>query len=198
MRLPGVDEDEDRHEQSKPNKNTVTDYRHAGERLWGGEAAAIDVHVQKVSARNHGQKTEHEERYQRSPEAQSPAYQKHQPQKDFGEWQSVRDKIHSGGREQFVRLHLLGERREIRGNREFQNEHRPQVRVGEENLGDARVNKNPAEHQPGDQNHDAAKVEWAGWQHEKVVSSQFSGAMNLAPISAREAAREIASWCRRS
>src|SRR5215813_6955536 len=61
MRLPGLDEGEDRHEQSKSGKKAVADHRFESKRLGSGEAPAVDVHVQKVGARNYGQKAEHDE-----------------------------------------------------------------------------------------------------------------------------------------
>ena len=80
----------------------------------------------------------------------------------------MRDKIHPRGRQQFVGLHLLGKGRKIRGDGKSQDEHRPQVRVGEENLGDSRVDKNSAKKQAADPDGGAPETEWARFEHGKV------------------------------
>src|SRR6266576_1850352 len=102
------------------------------------------------------------------PDTQPPANQQKQAEQDFGEGQGVRDKSNPRGRKQFVGLHLLGKRRQIRGDGKSQDEHRPQLRVGEENLGDARVDKNSAKNEAADPDDRAPEIEWARCEHGKV------------------------------
>jgi hypothetical protein len=69
---------------------------------------------------------------------------------------------------------LLRKRRKVGGHGEFQDEHGPQVRVGKEYFGDARVNKDSAKNQSSDEHHCASEVEWAGLHHFEVLSFKFS------------------------
>src|SRR2546429_985180 len=90
--LAGLDEREAGHEHGQQSKKAVANHGFDGERVRGGEAAAVDVHVQEVGTGNQGQESQHEKSYQRSPDTQPPANQQKQAEQDFGEGQGVRDK----------------------------------------------------------------------------------------------------------
>src|SRR5438034_2483245 len=119
-------------------------------RFGSGEAAAVDVHVQEIGARNHAEKPNHDQRDQRSPDAQLPADQQKQSKDEFSERQGVRDKENAAGREQFVRLHLDAEIRKVRGERKAQREQWPGNEVGEEKFRVTSINKNSTEREAGD------------------------------------------------
>src|SRR5690242_3663998 len=223
MRLARFDEGKNGHKHGERRERAVTQNRHDGERLGSAEAAAIDVHVEKISARNGSQESQHDQRHQSGPDAQPPSDQQQQPENNFRERQRVGHKIGSSRGKDLVGLHLLGKSRKVRGNGESEDEHGPQVGVGKKYLGDTGVNKNSAKEQAADEDHCASEVEWAGLQHLKfsVVSSQFlvwslSQFLSLLIVAtklplpdivcirrtvlifARAAAPEIASWSRRS
>src|SRR5207247_11166836 len=61
-----------------------------------------------------------------------------------------------------------GKSGEMRGDGKCQDEHRQEVRVGEEKLGDARVDKNSAKNEAADPDDRSPEIEWARCEHGKV------------------------------
>jgi len=92
------------HEKRESDKHTVADDGHAGERFGRGEAAAVDVHMQQIGARNNAQESDQDQSDERSPDAKLPPDQQEQPEQDLGEGQRVCDKGNAHGREQFYTI----------------------------------------------------------------------------------------------
>ena len=165
MRLAGLDECEDGHEQREHGKCRILQDFFGPDRLGNCEATAIDVHVQEIRARNDHEKSQHDQCEQGSPDAQTPTNHQQQPKKDLGEGQSMGDELYSPRRQHLKRVYLVREVRDVGRNGKLQDEHRPQVRVGEKNLGDARVYEDSTEDQAADPDDEATKVEWTGLHH---------------------------------
>src|SRR6202167_6682755 len=122
----------------------------------GGEAAAIDVHVQEISARYHDEEPQHDGGEQGRPDAQAPTDQQQQAQSDFRERQRVRDELDSPGRQQLEGFNLEPEIGNVGGQREFQEEIRAEVSGGQKQLGAACVDKDRAEDETPDPDDDAS------------------------------------------
>src|SRR5260370_613224 len=69
MRLARLDERQDGHHNGESSERAIADNSHASERFGSRQAAAVDVHVQKVGARNHAEKPEQDQRDQGSRDA---------------------------------------------------------------------------------------------------------------------------------
>ena len=165
MRLAGFDEGEDGNEDGEGDEDAVADDGLKGERLGGGEAAAIDVHVKKVGTRDDDPKSDHDQRDEARPDAHAPSNQEQQTESDLRERQSVRDEIHASRRQKFVSGDLQGEIREIRGHREFDHEPARKETVRKEELGVTGEDKDGGEDEAADQDEDAAQGEGAGLHH---------------------------------
>src|SRR5437667_4851531 len=170
MRLASFDKSENGHERSERGQSAVFNDLFKADRFGSSETAAINVHVQKKGARNDGQESQHDQSDDAGPDPKAPANQQQQSENDFGEGQGMRDETYSPGREQFVRFHLVREIREVGGDREFQDEQRPQVQVWKKDFCVTSVNKNPAKDQAADPDYRATKVEGAGLHHEVIPS----------------------------
>src|SRR6266404_2301643 len=165
MRLAGFYERQDSYDQRQRGEGPVADNGHAVEFLRRAEAAAVDVHVQKICAGHNRQEPYHDRRDGRGPDSQAPADQEQQAKSNFDKRQSMRHHLRRLLRDHFVRFDLLREGREIHRNRKFQNKHRPKMRVGHQELGESRVNENSAEDEPSDPDDGAASIQWAGLHH---------------------------------
>src|SRR5882672_5701731 len=75
MRLAGFYERQDSHDQRQRGEGAVADNGHAVEFLRCAEAAAVDVHVQKICAGHNRQEPYHDRRDGRGPDSQAPADQ---------------------------------------------------------------------------------------------------------------------------
>lgn len=133
--------------------------------LGGGEAAAVDVHVQEVGAEDYYEKTQHERGEKRGPDAEFPSDQYENAEGDFGEGESVGDELNSPVGEEFEGFDLQGEIGEVGGDGELQEEPRPESVVGEKGFGVAGVDEDGAEDEAAGPDYGAAEVEWAGLQH---------------------------------
>src|SRR5579859_540039 len=168
VRLTGFHKSENGHDQCESRKRGVLQHFPEIDRLGCRKAAAIDIHVQCVSAQNSNEKPKHQQRKQRSPNAQAPANQKQEPEDDLRKRQRVGDELHSPRWQHLERCHLESEVREVHGYGKFQNEKRPQVSVWLECLRVACVNEDAAEDQTPDPDDGAAEVERARLHHEMI------------------------------
>jgi len=77
----------------------------------------------------------------------------------------VGDKSDAPIREYFESFHLDGEIGDVSEDRKLEEEPRPQMRVGEKELGISGVDEDAAEDEAADPDDDAAKIERAGLHH---------------------------------
>ena len=177
MGLAGFEEGEDGHEEGEGGEEAVADYRGDGQRLGGGEAAAIDLHACGVGVDHGTEETENQQRAQGDPHAQLPAEDEEQTQRDFREGQGVGHEIHAPGREQLIGANLQGEE----GQRDT--DWRTRVHDGQKNFGVSGVDEETRDDQPAEPDHRAAEVEGAGLHHFLAFRCQLS--VHKSRISAR-------------
>src|SRR5271157_445939 len=171
MGLAGLLERKDGHEDGKDGHRAVFENLLEAYPLRGSKTAAIDVHVEKIGARNATQEPQQQQSNERGPDLQAPANQEQQAQNDFGKRQRIGDKGNARGREQLVRFNLDTKICEIGGNGKLQHEEGPEHVVGEEDLRDACINEDDTENDTSNPDDDAAIIERGGLHHE--VSAYF-------------------------
>src|SRR4051812_16242687 len=145
MRLASLDEYEPGHQNRENRHGGVFQNFFQADRLGSGEAAAVDVHVQQIGAQNDESEADHDYGENGRPDAEAPADQQHDAEKNFREGQRVRDELDSPRRQHLECIDLKSEIRDVRGNRKFQEKPGPEMSVRQKRFGIPRVDKDRPE-----------------------------------------------------
>src|SRR4051812_11976296 len=165
MRLASLDEYEPSHQDRENRHGGVFQNFFQADRLGSGEAAAVDVHVQQISAQYDESEPDHDYGENGRPDAEAPADQQHGAEKNFREGQRMCDELHAPRRQHLECIDLECEIRDVGGYRKFQEEPGPEMRVGQESFGVAGVDKDGAKDETADPDDRAPKVQWTGLHH---------------------------------